>query len=78
MYFFKNIYLFYSDFEWKKIGIFVKNVFYVTRDTFAREILIEVSYFCYISQHLVKFQRPLTTSLQKVLKPNFQLSGGTF
>ena len=53
------------------IDIFVNNVFYVPRDTFAKEILMEVSYFCYIFQNLVKFLRPLTTSLQKVFKLEF-------
>ena len=72
MYFFKKfIFLFFSDFEWKMINIFVKNVFCVPRDTFAKEILMEVSYFCYIIQNLVKFLRPLTTSFQKVFKPEF-------
>ena len=72
MYFFKKIiFLFFSDFEWKMIDIIVKNVFCVPRDTFAKEILMEVSYFRNIFQNLVKFLRPLTTSLQKVFKPVF-------
>ena len=72
MYFFRKfIFLFFSDFEWKMINIFVKNVFCVPRDTFAKEILMEASYFCNIFQNLVKFLRPLTTSLQKVFKPEF-------
>ena len=72
MYFFKKfIFLFFSDFECKMIDIFVKNVFCVPRDTFAKEILMEVSYFCNIFQNLVKFLRPLTASLQKVFKPEF-------
>ena len=37
------------------IGIFLKNVFYGPRDTFAVEILMEVSYFCYLFQKIVKF-----------------------
>ena len=65
------IFLFFSDFECKAIGIFVKTVFYVPGCTFAVEILMEVSYFCYLFQTLFKFLRQLTTSLQKVVKPNF-------
>ena len=72
MYFFKKfIFLFFSDFEWKMIDIFVNNVLHVPRDTFAKEILMEVSYFYNIFQNLVKFLRPLTTSLQKVFRPEF-------
>ena len=71
MCFFKFIYRFFSDFEWKMIGIFVKNVIYVPRDTFAVDILIEVSYFCYLFQKIVKLLPTLTTSLQKVVQPEF-------
>ena len=53
------------------IDIFVNNVLHVPRDTFAKEILMEVSYFYNIFQNLVKFLRPLTTSLQKVFRPEF-------